>query len=383
MATTRPGLRRIDPAALQALVDTTIDDELVPGAVVLLRTPHGELPAAAGTTERGLDRRPDIDTHFRIASNTKTMTAAVVLQLAAEGKLRLDDPVSKDVPGVPNGDHITIDQLLKMRSGLYNYTDSPTLTAIMDDEPTRAWTPQELLAIAHAQPPNFAPGAEYEYSNTNYVLLGLIIEQAGGQPLDVSFRERLFEPLGMADTVLPARGSNRIPEPFTRGYMYGPSSVAMYDSPTYTPEEVAAARAGTLTPKDYTDVNHSFAWAPGGVTSTARDLATWMEALVGGRVLDPATQQLWLDSVQSRDPDDPMGDAYGYGVARQEIGSTTFLLHEGETVGYTSSMVRDAGNDVTLVVWTNLTVDLQMRPASNQLLRNVIELIYEPSSQFQ
>ena len=371
------GLRTIDRAALQALLDTTVADELVPGAVVLLRTPQGEVTAAAGTVERGVERAPDIDTHFRIASNTKTMTAAVILQLAADGKLGLDDPVSTYVPDVPDGDRITIDQLLKMRSGLYNYTNSPTLTATMDDDPTKVWTPQELLAIAFAQPPSSAPGAAYVYNNTNYVLLGLIIEEAGGQSLDTALRERLFEPLGMHDTELPAGDSNRIPDPFADGYMYGSSSVAMYDSPVYTPEQVAAAEAGTLEPKDYTDVNHSFAWAPGGVTSTARDLATWIEALVGGRVLDAASQRLWLDSPQLRDPDDPLGVSYGYGILRQDVGPNTFLLHEGETVGYNSSMLRDAGNDMTLVVWTNLAVDLQMRPAANQLMRKVIELIYE------
>jgi D-alanyl-D-alanine carboxypeptidase len=371
------GLRMIDRAALQALLDTTVADELVPGAVVLLRRPQGEVTAAAGTVERGVERPPDIDTHFRIASNTKTMTAAVIMQLAHEGKLQLDDPVSTYVADVPDGGRITIDQLLKMRSGLYNYTNSPTLTTTLDDDPTKVWTPPELLAIAFAQPPSSAPGAGYEYNNTNYVLLGLIIEKAGGRSLDTAFRERLFEPLGMHDTELPAGDSNHIPDPFARGYMYGSSSVAMYDSPVYTPEQVAAAEAGTLEPKDYTDVNHSFAWAPGGVTSTARDLATWIEALVGGRVLDAASQRLWLDSPQWRDPADPLGVSYGYGILRQEVGSNTFLLHEGETVGYNSSMLRDAGNDMTLVVWTNLAVDLQMRPAANQLMRKVIELIYE------
>ena len=106
-------------------MDTTIKELLIPGAVVLLRTPQGDFTAASGTTELGTRNPPGADTHFRIASNTKTMTAAVILQLAQEGKLRLSDPVSKYVPGVPNGDNITIAQLLEMRSGLYNYTNDP------------------------------------------------------------------------------------------------------------------------------------------------------------------------------------------------------------------------------------------------------------------
>jgi CubicO group peptidase (beta-lactamase class C family) len=149
---TASALKPIDQAALQTLVDTTIKELLIPGAVVLLRTPQGEFTAAYGTTQLGARNRPGSNTHFRIASNTKTMTATVILQLAQEGKLRLSDPVSKYVPGVPNGDNITIAELLEMRSGLYNYTNAPELSASIDRDPTKVWTPQELLAVAFARP---------------------------------------------------------------------------------------------------------------------------------------------------------------------------------------------------------------------------------------
>src|SRR5256714_9397227 len=170
-------LKPIDQAALQNMVDTTAKELLVPGAVLFLRTPQGEFKVSYGTTELGTTTPPRADTHFRIASNTKSMTAAVIVQLAQEGKLSPDDPVSQYVPSVPNGDNIMIDELLTMRSGLYNLTDAPELAVIMDRDPTKVWTPEELLAIAFAHPPNFPPGTAYEYSNTNYVLLGLIAEQ--------------------------------------------------------------------------------------------------------------------------------------------------------------------------------------------------------------
>src|SRR5437764_6862336 len=125
-ACSRPGsttgssaLKPIDQAALQTMVDRTAKELLIPGAVVLLRTPQGEFTVTYGTTLLGAVSPPRADTHFRIASNTKTMTAAVIVLLAQEGKLSLDDPVSKYVPGMPNGDKITITELLKMRSGLY------------------------------------------------------------------------------------------------------------------------------------------------------------------------------------------------------------------------------------------------------------------------
>jgi len=120
-------LKPIDQAALQAAVDATAAELLVPGALVILSTPQGEFTVSYGTTTLGTTIPPRADTHFRIASNTKTMTAAVIVQLAQEGRLDLDDPVSKYVSGVPDGDQITIADLLKMRSGLYNYTDAPDL----------------------------------------------------------------------------------------------------------------------------------------------------------------------------------------------------------------------------------------------------------------
>ena len=140
------------------MVDTTAKELLIPGAVVLLRTRQGEFTLTYGTTLLGATSAPRADTHFRIASNTKTMTAAVIVLLAQEGKLSLDDPVSKYVPGVPNGDNITMTELLNMRSGLYTYDDDPEFWAILDRDPTKVWSPAEVLAIAFKHPPYFPPG---------------------------------------------------------------------------------------------------------------------------------------------------------------------------------------------------------------------------------
>src|SRR5205809_3522700 len=169
-------LKPIDQAALQTMLDTTAKELLIPGAVVLLRTPQGEFTVSYGTTLLGAVSPPHADTHFRIASNTKTMTAAVIVLLAQEGKLSLDDPVSKYVPGVPNGDNITITELLNMRSGLYNYTNDPIISKTIDTDPARVWTPAELLAIAFKHPPYFPTGTALHYYNANYALLGLIAE---------------------------------------------------------------------------------------------------------------------------------------------------------------------------------------------------------------
>ncbi len=182
---------------------------LVPGAFVEIRTPQGRFNATVGTTELSKQTPPDASTHFRIASNSKTMTAAVIVLLAQDGKLHFSDPVSDYVPDVPNGKDITIADLLKMRSGLYNYTSAPEFSAALDANPAKVWTPQEVLAIAFAHPPNAASNTTYEYNNTNYALLGLIAEKAGARPLAQQFQDRLFAPLGLQQTSLPATETPR------------------------------------------------------------------------------------------------------------------------------------------------------------------------------
>jgi D-alanyl-D-alanine carboxypeptidase len=121
---------------------------------------------------------PGGDTHFRIASITKTMTAAVIVLLTQEGRLQFSDPIAKYISNVPNGADITIAELLMMRSGPYCYRNDPEFAATLDANPTKVWTPRQVLAIAFRHPPEFPPGTAYDYSNTNYVLLGT--DQHGG-----------------------------------------------------------------------------------------------------------------------------------------------------------------------------------------------------------
>ncbi len=352
---------------------------MIPGAVVFLRTPQGEFVAASGTTLLGATIPPTAVTHFRIASNTKTMTAALILLLAQEGKLSLADSVSKYVPGVPNGDKITVAQLLEMRSGLYNYTNDPKLSESMDTDQAKIWTPEEVLAIAFAHPLNAEPDQEFEYNNTNYALLGVIAEKVDGKPLAQAMQDRLFGPLGMQNTMIPANTVNTIPEPYSHGYLYGSSRVALVGDRPYSPEFQANARAGTIQPTDFTDLNHSFATAAGGAISTADDLATWVKALVGGRVLDAETHRLWLNSLQLENPDNPKGQKYGYGIAQVSWGPNSVYFHGGETPGYNSKISYDPASDMTLIVWTNLAVSLDEQQTANTLWVNVLDQIYTVS----
>jgi D-alanyl-D-alanine carboxypeptidase len=365
----------LDRAALQTTVETLAKDLLVPGAVVVLRTPGGDFTSTYGATTYRGSTPTGIDQHVRIGSNTKTFVGTVILQQVQEGRLKLDDPVSKYRPDVPNGDRITIEQLLDMRSGLFNYTTTEVLNRTLDEQPRKAWTQQELLALAFAHEPYSSPGAEWHYSNTNTVLLGLIAEALeGGKPLAAIMRDRLFVPLGLKDTSFPDTSSNLLPAPFARGYMYGNNVLTMGVPPALPPAMQEAARAGSLAPGDQTEANPSWGWAAGAGISTARELAVWVEALVRGSLLGPDLQARRLASVRPIDPD--VADSAQYGLAIVKFGP--LYGHTGELPGYNSFMGHDPVRNVTLVVWTNLGPAPDGRDPATTIARALIGQIYAP-----
>ncbi|MFP5406091.1 MAG: serine hydrolase domain-containing protein, partial [Gammaproteobacteria bacterium] len=144
---------------MQNTVETLAKDMLVPGAVVILRSPNGNFQFTYGVTSYRGTQPTGFDQHIRVGSNTKAWVATVILQQVQEGRIALTDPVSKYRPDVPNGNNITIEQLLDMRSGLFNYSETLAFNQTLDDEPQKVWTQQELLAISFANEPYFAPGA--------------------------------------------------------------------------------------------------------------------------------------------------------------------------------------------------------------------------------
>lgn len=369
-------LKRVDSGEFRSLVAGAAREMQVPGAVVLLRIPQGEFVFTTGTSELGKQVSPTQNTHYRIASNTKTMTSAVILLLAQEGKLSLDDPISKYVVGVPNGDRITLKLLLSMRSGLYGYTDAPELADRLDQQPAYVWKPEEYLGMAFKRPVQFAPGAAYEYSNTNYALLGLVAEKLDGKPLDQIFQDRLFGPFGLTSTQL--RSDTLLPEPYAHGYMYGGSAYALRDI-EYPGAMQAEALAGKLLPRDYTLCSSSYASAAGGALSTAVDQAHWIESLVDGRVLNAEMQARWLRELWPQDAAHPEGQLYGYGITRMHWGDNTIYFHGGEMPGFNSFMGRDPEHKVTLVVWTNLTLSVKGETTANSLMLKVLDKLYRVS----
>jgi len=286
-----------------------------------------------------------------------------------EGKLALTDPVAKHWPGVPNGDRITIEQLLSMRSHLPNYTELLALNKALDDEPRKAWTQQELLALAFAQKPYVE---DFHYSNTNTVLLGLIAQKLdGGKPLPDVIRDRLFAPLGLQGSSFPAITSNAIPTPYARGYMVGTNVETIGPLP---PDVVAAWRAGKVAPIDYTDSNPSWAWAAGAGISTANDLVTYVNAMVRGPLLSAEMQARRIASVQSIDPSNPASAGYGWALAK----FGPLYGHTGELPGYNTFMAVDPVHDVTVVVWANAAPAADGRAPATTIAAALIREIYKP-----
>jgi D-alanyl-D-alanine carboxypeptidase len=372
--TAEPDTVSLDTAGLQARFEESAAALGIPGALMLLRSPEGETVASYGTTVSGETIPPSAEQHLRVGSNTKTWTGTVILQLAQEEVLSLDDPISTFRPEVPNGENITIQQLLSMRSGLYNYTLDRGFNEAMDADPQRAWDPEELLAVSWAHPPGFAPGEAWEYSNTNTVLLGLVAEQLEGKPLEQVFADRLFTPLDLSDSLLPPRTSNALPEPSVHGYMFGTNVLTMSAPPALPEQMQEDARSGAIDPVDQTFDNPSWGWAAGGGISTANDLADWVEALTDGSLLDEEFQTLRMDSPQSTDADRTSAALYGLAIA--QFGE--LYGHTGELPGYNTFMGHDPERDITLVVWANLAPTPEGLDPATTIARTLAESIYPP-----
>jgi D-alanyl-D-alanine carboxypeptidase len=288
-------------------------DELVaagvPGAVVLVRDGSDVTVRAAGTSDLATGRPMRVDDRFRIASLTKTFAATVVMQLVDEGRLSLDDPVERWLPGVvPNGENITVRQLLGHQSGLFDFQDDPSVLApYLAGDLDHYWSPLGLLGVATAHPPLFAPGAGVSYSATGYVALGLVVEAVTGHSMTREVRTRLFRPLGLRSTTFPDRGLIRTRH--AHGYLIQPGQ------PLW----------------DVTDVSPSYYWTTGNIVSTATDVARFYDALFAGRLVSPAR----LAEMETTRPDE-RGVQWGLGLFHGRLRCGDYYGHDGASPGFLS-----------------------------------------------
>ncbi len=324
----------VGAAATAGGVDTARWDELLqkwiedpehihcdaPGGVLLVDTPAGRYLKAAGVASKRDGRPMQTDDRMEIGSSTKSFTSVLALQLQEEGVLSLDDPLSKWLPDVaaqlPYGDQITLRQLANHTAGTWDYEKSLLSAAVeQQDWATLAqtYTPEDLVqyVIAHGTP-DFAPGTDWKYSNTNYILLGMAIEAAAGKPLAELYQERIFDPLGMANTI----------------YLLG--------SPK--PGEVVAGYTTLSSGEqvEMTNWNASQGGAAGAIASTAEDMATYIEALINGKLFqNPESLTEMLDfKPLNLEKGMLFMTGYGLGLLRYYTPGYIAIGHAGQTPGY-------------------------------------------------
>ena len=319
----------------------------VPGAVLVVRDGDERLRLSAGTSDIATGTPMRTGNRFKIGSITKTFVATAVLELVRDGKLRLGDTVAHWLPGlVPNGAHITVRQLLRHRSGLFDYFEDPRAT-----EPYLAgdfgyvWAPRALIRLATSHPPNFPPGTAFSYSNTNYLVLGLIVERATGHSLRLELRRRIFRPLHLGSTRFPT--SQRFGPRLAHGYLWSPQNR-----------------------QDVTAVSQSLGWAAGGAVSSAGDVARFYRALLAGRILP---QRLLHEMRQTV----PLGPGVGYGLGIIRVASPCGPLwgHDGSFAGYLSDTLSSAGgrHQMVLLFDQNTFDDTAGTPAAQEAAARLIQ----------
>lgn len=307
--------------------------------------------ARAGVAERGTNNPVPWGSHVRLGSTTKAFVSTVILQLEDEGRLSLDDSVERWLPGVVQGrgnqgEHITIRNLLQHTSGLFDYIDDETfISTILTPESFLAnrfntYTPEQLIGIAVSHPPNFAPGARWSYSSTNYIVAGQVIKAVTGQSWDVEVKNRIIAPLRLDGTSEP--GTNpALPSPFPRGYeLFGTDGVYTETTP------------------------HNMTWggAAGSLISTPEDVNRFFMALMKGQLLSPRQ----LDKMRTTVPMGPdyeeiwPGAAYGLGLIRINLPcGGVYWGHGGDVIGYSiTNGVTPAGErSATVASSTNTLAD--------------------------
>lgn len=331
--TAAAGMDDATTAALQAALDDTREVAEFPGVIARVITPEGTWTGTSGTAGPETDAAPTATDFTRIGSITKTFTGTVLLQLVDEGLISLDDPVSKYVPDAPNGT-ATIRQVADMTSGIPSYSTDQGWQDQYFGAPDTVYTPQQLLDIAKTLPVPFAPGEGWQYSNTNYVILGMIAEQLTGQSIAELLQERIFDPVGMTSSSFP-------------------TDSAAISSPHLSGITEQGQPAGTTAVA--TDWNPSYTFSAGEIISTLDDLEKWGHALfTGDGILSPEMEQVRRDSILTSPP--PNTATAGYGIA---IGNRDgWWGHTGEIPGYNTALFHNYESETTVIVIVNSDISL-------------------------
>ena len=285
-----------------------------------------------------------INDYFPIRSVTKSFTVTLILQLVRSKAISLDDPIGKYVSGIPNGNEITLADLAAMESGVKSYSDVGAFLSALTEDFSRSWTPEELVALALPESPVFAPGAEYDYSNTNCILLGMVVEKVTQEPIAETYRKRIFKPLGLRGTSYP--NNTNIPTPHPTPYVV--------DSDTGELTELAV-------------VNLSAFGASGGIVSTLEDLRRWGKALGNGTLIGSRLQKTRLQHSRPA-TSGPEYDRYGLGIGELK----GWWGHTGEGLGYQAATFYDPKTHGVISVLVNSSQGVNVATEVFKALADVV-----------
>jgi D-alanyl-D-alanine carboxypeptidase len=311
--------------ALTSIVVSGMGAGAMPGVAVGVWVPgEGSFVRAFGTSDLATGAPLQLDDHFRIASVTKSFVATAILRLADQHKLLLSAPLSAYVAGIPDGNQITIAELLNMTSGIYDYVNDPEVLRAYDRNPLMTFSLRDVVDIIQRHKPMFAPGTDVVYDNSNYYLLGAIAREVTHEPLGATIEDEILRPLGLKQTSYPTTAA--LPAPFSHGYL---------DQPDFPPRDVTAT-------------NPAFAAGAGAMISTLGDLKVWAQALATGSLLAPATHAEQLTTrVLSRSS--KVTVRYGMGIT--DING--LFGHDGAIFGYGSAMFYLPSRHATIIVLGN------------------------------
>jgi D-alanyl-D-alanine carboxypeptidase len=325
-------------AALQKALGSIRTSGAYPGISAAVVFPDGSFWAGqSGSAVLSPQAPVTAGTLFSVGSISKTFVAALAGRLAARGTISLDDPLAKYVPTFHDAASITLRQLLNHTSGVQDIFEIKAFSDAILANRTRAWTTEEVLAKIGSARYAFAPGKGYHYSNTDYVLLGAVIEQATGQPIAALVRSEFLEPLGLTHTFLQTEEES--PGAKAHGYFKPASAPVDQSSGTMLPFTAEATVVGPA----------------GAYVSTATDLARWGDALYNGNVLDQATLAAMTDISQTQGFKAPFTPHWIYGLGLEEttIAGQTAWGHRGHLDGFWSAMWYLPASHVTIVVIAN------------------------------
>lgn len=312
----------------RAAVEQLMSTYALPGVLAAVRLPgQREWAQAFGRASLASNTPMSLDCTFPVRSITKSFTVTLLLQLVRDGRLTLGDTIGEHIDGVPNGDTITLAQLTGNQSGLVDYSATTEFLDVLVADFLRVWTEQELLDYSFAKEPAFLPGAAYQYSNTNTVLLGVLVEKMTRQDLATAMAERIFAPLRLTGTAYPYVAT--LPVPFPTPYGVDVSNGDTDEQPVLSPSALAGS---------------------GAITSTLADLLTWGDALGSGSLIG-ATLQAERKRLARDVTNGPEYDRYGLGIG--QIGR--WWGHTGSGLGYQIATMNDGVSGATISVLVNAT----------------------------